>query len=235
MLEVLGRLENANGVAEISHAFSPTEELVSCILSQHTSDANSFPAFDKLRDHYQNLAHASAMTEQAWQALVDRGEVELADVVRSAGLANQKAKSIIRCLEEIRARTGGYDLEFLARMAPLEARKWLMNLHGVGPKTASIVLMFAFGMDVIPVDTHVYRVSWRLGLIGQIGEGKAHDALAEIVPKGLGFRFHTDLIVHGRKTCKAQGPLCPECAVSGLCKWFKSQGRRPRKGGNRGE
>jgi len=218
-LDIMERLEAVNGIAEISHQFDPMEELVSCILSQHTSDANSFPAFDKLREHYDD-----------WQAVVDGGEGELAKVVRSAGLANQKSKSIIKCLKKIKERTGRYSIDFLREMPLAEARKWLTDLPGIGPKTASIVLCFRFGMDAIPVDTHVYRVAWRIGFIKEgIGETKAHDALEKIVPKGHAFRFHTDLIEHGRSICKAPLPRCEHCFVSEFCRWYKKGGPEKRR------
>jgi endonuclease-3 len=193
--------------------FDPMEELVSCILSQHTADANSFPAFTKLRETYPD-----------WQAVIDAGQFELADVIRGAGLANQKSKSIIAALTEIHRRNGEYSLENLRSKPMLEARKWLMELPGVGPKTASIVLCFALGMNAIPVDTHVYRVSWRLGVIPEIGENKAHDELLKVVPPELAFRYHSTLIQHGRTICRAPFPSCEICSVTDLCQWFRSNG-----------
>lgn len=111
-----------------------------------------------------------------------------------------------------------------------EARAWLMSLPGVGPKTASIVLCFCFGQGAIPVDTHVYRVSWRLGVIPEdIGEAKAHDALLQVVPPKDAFRYHTALIQHGRITCRAPLPLCEVCPVTDLCRWYKKGGPEQRR------
>jgi endonuclease-3 len=183
------------------------DELVSCILSQHTSDANSFPAFDRLKLKY-----------PTWQQVVDAGHERVADVVRSAGLANQKAKSIVAVLNEIKARNGDYDIANVGKMPMREARAWLETLPGVGPKTASIVLCFAFGMDAIPVDTHIFRVSARLGLLPErTNEARAHDQLLDIVPPEHAFRYHMLLIQHGRTLCKARRPRCESCPVLLLC------------------
>jgi endonuclease-3 len=199
--------------------FDPMEELVSCILSQHTTDASSFPAFTKLRETYPD-----------WHDVVAGGPERLADVIRGAGLANQKSKNIIGTLNQIRERTGEYSIESLRPMSTLEARSWLMSLPGVGPKTASIVLCFAMGREAIPVDTHVYRVSWRLGLIPEdVGENKAHDLLLKAVPGDLAFRFHTALIQHGRMICRAPLPICELCPVTDRCRWFKRGGPQKRK------
>ena len=216
--ELVPRLEAIHGETPYVARFDPTDELVSCILSQHTSDANSFPAFFRLKQKY-----------KSWGKVVAAGPEKIADVVRSAGLANQKSKSIINCLLEIKCRTGDYHLDFLKDMPLRQARDWLVSLPGVGPKTASIVLCFALGMPAIPVDTHVYRVSWRLGLIPEgIGENKAHDLLLDIVPPHLAFRFHMALIHHGRAVCKAPLPKCDECILKDECKWYLSGGPKRR-------
>jgi len=212
--ELVRRFEAAYGETPYTVRFDPMQELISCILSQHTSDANSYPAFARLQVKF-----------PTWQQVVDAGPDAVADVIRSAGLANQKAKSIIRCLVEIKERTGEYSIDHLRNMPLREAREWLTELPGVGPKTASIVLCFAMGMSAIPVDTHVYRVSWRVGLIPEeIGENKAHDILLRVVPPDLAFRFHMALIHHGRQTCKAPLPLCDKCMVTDLCRWYKRGG-----------
>ncbi|MBX3120113.1 MAG: endonuclease III [Fimbriimonadaceae bacterium] len=192
----------------------PLEELVACILSQHTSDANSIPAYERLRAEFPH-----------WQALVEAGEEGVANVIRSAGLANQKSRTIIRCLKEIQDRVGDYSLELLRDMSPIVARNWLTSLPGVGPKTASIVLCFSLGMGVVPVDTHIFRVSWRLGLVEpKPGEGKAHDALMPLVPSELAYRFHMAFIQHGRAVCKAPVPLCAQCVLKDRCGWFSIGG-----------
>src|SRR5690348_1688770 len=133
--ELVRRLEAIYGETPRVVRFDPMQELISCILSQHTSDANSFPAFARLQNKY-----------PTWQKVVDAGPEKVAEVIRSAGLANQKSKSIINCLVEIKARQDDYSIDHLGRMPLIEARNWLTSLPGVGPKTASIVLCFALGM-----------------------------------------------------------------------------------------
>jgi len=208
---LVDQLESAYGSPRFIPRFEPLEELISCILSQHTADANSFPTFTRLRERFPE-----------WEQIASLTHHELADVIRKAGLANQKAKSIIAVLKEIKNRFGDYTLEPLREMKMEDARKWLLSLPGVGPKTAAIVLCFSFGMPAIPVDTHVFRVSWRLGLIDKkIGESKAHGALEAAVPEDLAFRFHTALIQHGRQTCKAPKPNCEQCVVRRGCRFYR--------------
>ena len=209
--KALDRLESRFGKPLFASRFAPMDELVSCILSQHTADVNSFPAFDRLKAKY-----------PSWQQVVDAGPEHLADVVRKAGLANQKSKSIISALVEIKRRNGDYTLDNLRCMTMLEARDWLTTLPGVGPKTASIVLCFAFGMAAIPVDTHIYRVSKRLGFVPEkADEKKAHDILLGLVSEKDAYRYHMLIIQHGRQTCKAQRPRCGECTLLDLCPYGK--------------
>lgn len=219
ILDLIEALEARYGTADPHPRYEPVDELISCILTQHTTDATAFPAFDRMKARF-----------PSWEQVVAAGESEIANLIRTVGLANQKARNILACLREIHARNGGYHLENLQTLPPLEARSWLMELPGVGPKTASIVLSFAFGMDVIPVDTHVYRVSWRLGLISEgCGENRAHDLLLDLVPGRMAFRYHVALIRHGRETCKAPIPLCEACNVRGSCAWLKSNGPAKRR------
>lgn len=207
---LVDELEILYGKSRRIARFDPMEELVSCILSQHTTDATSFPTFTRLRETYAD-----------WGDVVQAGPEALAGVIRKAGLANQKSKSIIGALSAIKERYGAYSLEPLRQMDLLQAREELMALPGVGPKTASIVLCFSFGKGAIPVDTHVFRVGWRLGLFEKkIGEGKAHDVLLSLVPADLAFRFHVALIQHGRKVCRAPKPSCSECPLRSSCAYF---------------
>ncbi len=217
--EVIERLETTYGRPRRIARFDPMDELVSCIMSQHTSDANSFPAFTRLKEAFPH-----------WEDVVAAGPERLADVIRKAGLANQKSKNIVACLAQIHEKLGEYSLEPLRKMPTLEARKWITQLPGVGPKTASIVLCFSMGRETIPVDTHIFRVSWRIGIIPEeIGEVKAHDRLLKIVPPNLAFRYHTDLIQHGRVVCKAPLPQCGNCTITDLCRWFAKGGPEKRK------
>lgn len=217
---VVERLEEVYGRPEYHPRLNPMDELISCILSQHTTDATSFPAFDRLRRAYPD-----------WPSVIRAGPARVAEVIRSAGLANQKARNIVACLKEIRRRTGGFSLDHLAHLPVDEARKWLEDLPGVGPKTASIVLAFAFGMPVVPVDTHVFRVAWRIGWIDRkLGAAKAHDELLEIVPSDLTYRFHMALIRHGRAVCRAPIPKCDVCVIARCCRHYLEAMKRPKSG-----
>lgn len=205
--ELVVQLETQYGCSTDRPFSDPMDELISCILSQHTSDANSFPAFDRLKAKFSD-----------WNAMAVAPTEEVIEPILAAGLANQKARFIQACLQRIFELRGEYDVGFLAEMGVVEARAWLEALPGVGPKTAAIVLCFSFGMPIVPVDTHVFRVSKRLGLIGpKTDANKAHDELLGVVPGELAFRFHMALIHHGRAVCKAPHPKCSECALRKSC------------------
>ncbi len=205
--QIIESLERLHGRPRFIPRFDPMDELISCILSQHTNDARSFPTFTHLRETY-----------PTWKSLADAPVEGVARCIQGAGLSNQKSKWIKACLQRIHAHAGEYDLGFLRQMSDAEARKWLEQLPGVGPKTSCIVLCFALGREVIPVDTHVHRTSIRLGVIEPtVNEQRAHDLLPSFVPNGWSFRYHVTLIQHGRTTCRAQRPLCSECLVADLC------------------
>lgn len=205
--DLLLLLEKHHGQARYVPRFDPMEELVSCILSQHSSDAASFPAFTRLRETFPD-----------WSDMATASPEAIADVIRKAGLANQKARSIVKVLAAIHERFGQYSLEGLREMTDEEAETWLLGLPGVGPKTAAIVLCFALGRHAVPVDTHVSRVSKRLGIIPlKMSDQMAHGALKELVPVGFAFRFHLALIQHGRKICQAKKPRCLECHLRERC------------------
>jgi endonuclease III len=152
--EIIARLEQLYGTPEWKPRQNPLDELIHCILSQHTSDANSFRAYRLMRERY-----------PTWEAVANAPVEELAATIRSGGLANQKAPRIQAALRAIEAAHGDYSLDWLRDLPTPEARRFLLSLPGIGPKCAAIVLCFALGRPVIPVDTHVFRVSWRLGLI----------------------------------------------------------------------
>lgn len=203
-------LEQEYGTGDERQRLDPMDELISCILSQHTSDAASFPTFFRLRERF-----------PSWEQVARLDERRLANEIRGAGLANQKARSIRAVLRELRKRFGTYTLEPLRQMEMEDARRFLVSLPGVGPKTAAIVLCFGFGLPAIPVDTHVFRVAWRLGLIDkQIGAERAHDLLQRMVAPDLAYRFHVALIRHGRRTCHARKPACENCVVRRRCAWY---------------
>jgi endonuclease-3 len=189
----------------------PLSELVLTILSQHTSDTNRDRAFKSMRDRF-----------PTWEEVRDAPTHELADAIKSGGLSNIKAPRIQQVLRQIGdERQGDLNLDFIANMTVEEAKVYLARFKGVGPKTAACVLMFACGMPVMPVDTHVHRVSGRLGLIGpRTNAEQAHTDLEAIVPPDERYSFHIYLIQHGRQVCKAQRPLCELCSITPLCEYY---------------
>ncbi len=191
----------------------PLAELVNTILSQNTNDINRDVAFDRLVDRF---------GRGNWEAVRDAPVEELIEAVRPAGLAQQKAPRIQNALRVITEQQGAIDLDFLADLPIDEAKKWLVDLPGVGPKTAAIVLLFGFGRPAFPVDTHVHRLTRRLGLIpAKISAEKAHDALEHIVPDEHYYPLHLNLIRHGREVCQARKPKCQDCHLQLHCSYYQ--------------
>ena len=183
------------------------DELVSTILSQNTNDVNRDRAFESLR--------ASLPT---WEAVRDAPATTVMDAIRVAGLANQKGPRIQQVLREITAERGSLDLSFLADWPVEEARAWLTKFNGVGPKTAAIVLCFSLGKPAFPVDTHVYRVSGRIGLRPEkMSVEQAHPHLEAIFPPESYYAAHLNIIRLGREICHARKPDCPSCPIRALC------------------
>lgn len=205
--EVLRRLLTQYGPLRWERRREPVAELVTTILSQHTSDINSERAFDSLIARFGSL-----------EAVVGADVEEIAIAVRGGGLAQQKAPRIKEALNRIIEERGILDLDFLQDMPLSEAKAWLTSLPGVGKKTAAVTLCFSFGMPAMAVDTHVYRVSKRLGLIGEkTSVDQAHDLLEAAVPPDDVYAFHVCLITHGRQVCKAPRPLCQSCVLADGC------------------
>lgn len=143
---------------------------------------------------------------------------ELQSAIRTAGLANHKGPAIQRALRYITEQRGDLSLDFLRSLPVDQAKAWLMGIKGVGPKTAAIVLLFSLGMPAFPVDTHIHRLSGRLGLIGpKIGREEAHVLLEALAPPEIYYPFHINLIQHGRKVCTARQPHCEICVLRSLC------------------
>lgn len=205
--KILYLLEAAYGRPAPFVKDDPVDVLVRTILSQNTSDKNSVPAFNALKKHF-----------VSWERALLAPVPEITGIIKHAGLANIKARRIKAVLAEIKKREGGIGLASLDRLDDEGAGEYLESLGGVGPKTASCVLLFAFDRPVMPVDTHIFRVAKRLSLIGAGTDIKqAHKALTKIIPKDLIYAFHLCIIEHGRRTCKSQTPKCGVCVVYGLC------------------
>jgi len=188
----------------------PLDTLVETILSQNTTDINSHRSFLALKKEY-----------PSWDRLLGEKRSKVSSVIRSGGLPDIKAERILGALEFIKGSTGSLGLEFLRDMTPSQADAWLAQMKGVGPKTRSIVLLFSLGMPAFPVDTHVHRVTKRLGLIGKkVSREDAQQVLATLVPEVEYYNFHINLIEHGRALCIARKPKCIRCPVRSLCDYY---------------
>ena len=202
------------GEPERSH-MDAVSELICTILSQNTNDVNRDRAYTALRSRL-----------PTWEQVRDAPARQVVAAIRPAGLANQKGPRIQRVLRRIAQldpTSGRLNIDFLADLPLEQARQWLMSLDGVGPKTAAIVLLFSLNRPAFPVDTHVHRVTTRLGLIpaGTTAE-KAHDLLEALVPAEWYYAFHLNVIAHGRAVCKAQRPRCEICPLQKHCEYFST-------------
>jgi endonuclease III len=187
------------------------DELVLTILSQNTNDANRDRAYESLRRSF-----------PTWEAVRDASETAVIEAIRPAGLANQKGPRIQQVLRKITIQCGSLDLDFLKTMPVEQAREWLMQFKGVGPKTAAIVLLFSLNKPAFPVDTHIYRVSGRLGLRPEnMSVEQVHDHLGALFPLDTYHSAHLNLIRLGREVCQARRPDCPTCPVQEWCDYYR--------------
>lgn len=201
------------GVPQWRPNLAPLDELVSTILSQSTSDTNRDKGFDALQARF-----------PSWEAVRDAPESAVREAIRPAGLANQKAPRIQAVLRRITEERGELSIDFLGTIPLEEARAWLTGLNGIGPKTAAIILLFAFGRPAFPVDTHVHRLSRRIGFIGpKVSAELAHPIMERIVPPEDYLVFHLNLIRHGREVCHARGPRCEICPLQAECDDYQSR------------
>ena len=189
------------------------DELVSTILSQNTNDINRDRGFEALRARL-----------PTWEAVRDAPEAAVIDAIRPAGLANQKGPRIQQVLRAITLERGALDLEFLRDWPVDEGRAWLTKFKGVGPKTAAIVLLFSLGLPAFPVDTHVHRVTGRLGLRPEkLSADDSHAYFEGLLPPDTYYAAHLNLIRHGREVCHALRPACEQCVLQKLCTFYQSQ------------
>lgn len=204
-------LEASYGAPHRRQRLDPVSTLVLTILSQNTSDTNSHRAFARLREKF-----------PSWEAVRDAPTPRVVEAIRPAGLAALKAPRIQAALRRITEEWGVLSLDFLRRWHPARAKAWLQNLEGVGPKTAAIVLVFGLGIPAFPVDTHVFRVGKRIGLIPDgMTADDAHAWMEALVPPRRYGPFHLLLVRHGREVCRARVPRCPVCPVRALCDFYR--------------
>jgi len=205
--QVIKLLEQEYGPCPRHPNKDPVDVLIQTILSQNTSDSNSGRAFNCLKASF-----------DSWEAVASAPAEGIAQAIRCGGLSQIKATRIRQVLQQIEREEGRITLGSLKSKTVTEAEDYLRRLPGVGPKTASCVLLFSLHKPSLPVDTHVFRVSRRLGLIEpKIPIDKAADLLRKQVPPSRVYQFHVHMIEHGRRVCHARNPSCCRCALKGIC------------------
>ena len=231
---VLDELAGLYGRPTWERRLDPTSELILTILTQNSADTNAEVAFEELRRAYPSGGAPQPHRPGAgwggvglpdgappvWADVEAAPLPELTDVIRPGGLANQKAPRIQATLRRIREERGDYSLEFLADMTALEARDWLTQIDGIGKKTASVLLLFSFGMPLMPIDRHVERVLRRVGLLGPkatVDDG--HDLVLGLFQPDEMYQAHVNLIQHGRRICHAQRPDHEACPLRERCRF----------------
>jgi endonuclease-3 len=207
ILEVIELLEQEYGSCQWQPGRDPIDILLGTILSQNTSDTNSGRAFASLKSNF-----------DSWEDVASAPAEYIARAIKSGGLSQIKAVRIKQVLGQIENEQGRISLDFLKSMNMAEAEDYLLSLPGVGHKTARCVLLFSLGKPSLPVDTHIFRVAKRLGLIdSKISIEKAHSLLQEQIPPPKVYQFHIHMIEHGRRICHARQPRCNRCILRGIC------------------
>jgi endonuclease-3 len=193
--------------------WDPLDMLVATVLSQATSDTNSDRTWDALKRRF-----------PAWEQVLRAREATLADTIRAGGLANQKARVIRDILRQVKERTGALTLEFLRGATVDDAARFLSSLRGVGPKTVACTLLFSCGKDTFPLDTHIFRILRRVGLVPEkCSDSRAHELMSRLVPAGKFYPFHVNLIRHGRALCRPRDPLCERCPIVEYCDYGQTR------------
>ena len=206
---IVQNLEMTFGEPKLSAKSNILEMLIKIILSQATTGTNSRRTFENLKKRFKD-----------WDEMLSAGEDEIADTIRLGGLANQKAKVIKNLLEQINEEYGELSLEFLGKMPAQEAKNLLENFKGIGPKTAACTLLFAEHKEVFPLDTHIFRIFKRMGILPEkVSDKKAHKLLDELVPHGKFYSLHVNLIRLGKKICRPREPFCEECPLVEYCNY----------------
>ncbi|MES2731700.1 MAG: endonuclease III [Bacteroidota bacterium] len=207
------RLQQEYGDLDMHPRRDPMHELISTMLSHRTTHADEEKAYYGMRDRF-----------GSWENIAQAPVAELAETIASARFPEAKAPNIQKTIRLIIANRGEANIDFLRDLPTEQALKWLMDLPGVGLKTATLVLLFNFHKPVLPVDTHVHRVTQRLGIIGpKITADKAHYLLLDMLPqeaKSL-FNFHKHFLWHGQKICVWGSPRCGKCVLKDICDWYR--------------
>jgi endonuclease-3 len=212
---VFARLVEAFGLPVWEGGDDPVDELIGTILSANTNDVNSGRAFRQLK----------ATFGDDWGAVCAAPLEAVKDAIRTAGMYNQKAPHLVETLTRIYAQHGAYTLDHLAEMEVEQAMAELTSLPGVGHKTASIVLLFCFNRGAFPVDTHIQRISQRLGISGRRDSAEKIKRIWEsLLPAERFYPLHINLIRHGREICRARAPKCEVCPLQVQCDYYQRAG-----------
>ena len=202
------------GIREWQSRREPLQELISTMLSHRTTEANEAKAFELLWARF-----------GSWEAIAAAEPAAIAQAIAPANFAEAKAPRIKAALTQIIAERGAPSIDFLAELPVKEGMAWLESLPGVGPKTASLVLLFCFRKPVLPVDTHVHRVSGRIGLIGpKVKAEQAHELLAAQLPNDADvlWNFHLNMLRHGQRICVWERPRCGTCSLREHCDYGRA-------------
>jgi len=201
-------LEKEYGVPK-HRRIDPLDELILTILSQNTNDRNRDRAYTAMRQAF-----------PTWEAVMNAPRARLEKVLKPGGLAKTKSGRIQKILRSI-AQRGSLNLNYLRRLPTEEVEKTLESFDGVGPKTARCVLLFSLGREAFPIDTHIFRVLKRLGVIPQgMSAGKAHEYVPQLVPDCRSYVLHLNLIAHGKTVCHARNPACSSCIIRRYCAYY---------------
>lgn len=210
---IVQNLENTFGEPRLARKSDALAMLINIILSQATTDTNSRRTFQNLKNRF-----------KTWENVLAADESEIAEAIRTGGLANQKAKVIKDLLRQIKAARGRLSLKFLEKMTDEDARDFLLEFRGIGPKTVACTLLFASHKEIFPLDTHIFRIFKRMGVLPEkISDAKAHKLLDELAPKGKFYSLHVNLIRLGKKICRPKEPLCDECPLVEYCDYGLSR------------
>ena len=190
----------------------PVDTLVETILSQNTTDKNSSRAFSNLKKAF-----------PSWESVLKADPRKIQKVIHSGGLPGIKARRIKHVLKEIKRKRGRLSIDFLRDMPAEDAMNFLRSIKGIGPKTASVLLIFRFNKPIMPLDTHNLRVAKRLGIIPQkMSSEKAHELINKLVPDEEKKSLHINFIIHGRKICTARNPKHEICILNKLCDYYRT-------------
>ncbi|GAB3504862.1 endonuclease III [Spirosoma knui] len=215
-LEAHERLNQHYGVQAIYGRADPMHELIGTILSHRTTHANEVTAYRTMRERF-----------PTWEQVRDAPLPDLIDAIRTANYPEVKAPYIQNLLAHLFRETGAANIDFLTDLSTEDAMKWLTDLPGIGLKTATLLLLFNFQKPVLPVDTHVHRVTQRIGAIGpKVSAEKAHALLLAYLPQDAPvlFNFHKHFYWHGQRICTWYSPKCRECVLQDMCDFYQSGG-----------